>query len=144
VLVTSYEAMGWLRTAVGVALIAAPKAPMRLAGRKEPDGADALLMRTIGIRDLVLGLGTAAASRSGNTSDVRRWTSAALASDSLDVAASLASYRAIGKRDSLSAAMLAFIFVCGDLKARRDVPASGRLRHNSPVTAGSGPSPSAL
>jgi hypothetical protein len=123
--VTSYEAMGWLRAAVGVALIAAPKVPMRLTGRKEPDGADALLMRTIGIRDLVLGLGTTAAARSANATDARRWTSAALASDSLDVAASLASYRSIGKRDSLGAAALAFIFVCGDLKARRDLSAPG-------------------
>jgi hypothetical protein len=120
--------MGWLRAAVGVALIAAPKAPMRLTGRKEPDGADALLMRTIGIRDLVLGLGTAAAARSAQVTGARRWTSAALASDSLDVAASLAGYRSIGKRDSFGAAALAFIFVCGDLKARRDLSASELLR----------------
>lgn len=61
--ITSYQAMGWLRTAVGIALIVAPGAPMRLAGPQEPTGADMLLMRTIGIRDLVLGLGTVAAAR---------------------------------------------------------------------------------
>ena len=111
--------MGWLRTAVGIALIAAPGVPMRLAGQDQPTGTDLLLMRTIGIRDLVLGLGTVAAARSDDVSDVRRWTATALASDSLDAAASLASIRSIGRRDSWSAALLALIFVAGDLHARR-------------------------
>jgi hypothetical protein len=117
--VISNEAMGWLRTAVGIALIAAPAAPMRLSGREEPTGASVLLMRTIGIRDLVLGLGGVAAARSSDVQDTRRWSAVALASDSLDVAASLASVRSIGKRDSLAAAMLSFAFVWGDLQARR-------------------------
>jgi len=43
----------------------------------------------------------------------------ALASDSLDVAASLASTRSIGKRDSLIAAGLAFIFVVKDIHVLR-------------------------
>jgi hypothetical protein len=117
--VASYESMGWLRTAVGIALIAAPGVPMRLAGQRQPTGTDLLLMRTIGIRDLVVGLGTVAAARSPDVADVSRWTAAALASDSLDVAASLASVRSIGRRDSWSAAMLALAFVGGDLHARR-------------------------
>jgi len=117
--ITSYEIMGWLRTGVGVALIAAPGVPMRIAGQGQPTGASLLLMRTIGIRDLVLGLGTVTAARSGDLGDVRRWTASALASDSLDVAASLASMRSIGKRDSWSAALLALTFVGGDLHARR-------------------------
>ncbi len=117
--IASYETMGWLRTTVGIALIAAPGVPMRLAGQDDPSGADLLLMRTIGIRDLVLGLGTVAAARSDDRGDVRRWTATALASDSLDAATSLASMRSIGKRDSWSAAVLALIFVGGDLYARR-------------------------
>ena len=93
VVISMPEAMGWLRASVGVALIAAPEAPMRLSRRAEPTGASVLLMRTIGIRDLVLGLGAAAAARSGDRGDAGRWAAAALASDSLDAAASLASYR---------------------------------------------------
>lgn len=124
VTITSDETMGWLRAAVGVALIVAPGVPLRLAGREEPAGASLLLMRTIGIRDLALGAGTVAAARSDEVADVRRWTEAALASDSLDTAASLASFRSIGKRDSLIAAALALTFVCGDLLARRQ-PRSG-------------------
>lgn len=95
---------------------------MRLSGREEPTGAGLLLMRTIGIRDLVLGLGTVAAARSDEVRDVGRWTAAALASDSLDAAASLASFRSIGKRDSWAAAVLALAFVCGDVQARRHRP----------------------
>jgi hypothetical protein len=117
--IASYETMGWLRAAVGVALIAAPGVPMRLAGQEAPSGADMLLMRTIGIRDLVLGLGTVAAARSDDLRDVRRWTGTALASDSLDVAASLTSMRSIGKRDSWTAAVLALIFAGGDVQALR-------------------------
>ncbi len=92
---------------------------MRLVGRAEVTGAELLLMRTIGIRDVVLGLGTVAAARSDDGRDIGRWTSAALASDSLDVIASLASFRAIGKRDAFGAAILALVFVCGDVHARR-------------------------
>jgi len=79
-----------------------------------------LLMRTIGIRDLVIGLGTVVAARSAKAGDVARWNSAALASDSLDTVVSLASFRSIGKRDAWAAAALAFAFVCGDLQARRE------------------------
>ena len=122
--VISSETMGWLRAAVGVALIAAPGVPMRLSGREEPTAAGLLLMRTIGIRDLVLGLGSVAAATSNNTGDVRRWGTAVLASDSIDAAVSLASLRSIGKRDSCAAAVLALAFVCGDLRARSRAAAS--------------------
>jgi hypothetical protein len=113
------EAMGWLRAAVGAGLMAAPAVPLRAAGREPPTAASVLLMRTIGIRDLVLGLGAVAAARSNDVRDIRRWTLAALASDSLDTATSLASARAIGKRDAAGAALLALAFVGGDLVARR-------------------------
>jgi hypothetical protein len=90
---------------------------MRLAGTESPTGAALLLMRTIGIRDLVLGLGAVCAARSNDAADARRWTKAALASDALDTVVSLAALRSIGRRDSLFAAGLAFGFVYGDLQA---------------------------
>jgi hypothetical protein len=121
--IATNRTMGWLRAGVGIALVVAPRAPMRLAGRVEPTGAAVLLMRTIGIRDLVLGLGTVAAATSDVAGDVGRWNSAALASDSLDTFVSLASFRSIGMRDACAAAVLAVAFVCGDLEARR-TPAS--------------------
>jgi hypothetical protein len=113
--------MGWLRAAVGVALIAAPELPLRLPGREQPTAASVLLMRTIGIRDLVLGVGTVAAGRADG-GDVRRWVALTTASDALDVAASLASSRTIGKRDAIGAALLALTFVGGDLMALRSAP----------------------
>jgi len=118
--------MGWLRTSVGIALMAAPGAPMRLAGTESPTGAALLLMRTIGIRDLVLGLGTVSAARSNDQTDARRWLKATLASDALDTVVSLAALRSIGRRDSLFAAVLALGFVCGDLQALLTAPPNNR------------------
>src|SRR5580704_14692867 len=111
--------MGWLRTSVGIALMVAPGAPMRLAGTESPTGAALLLMRTIGIRDLVLGLGTVSASQTSDETDAARWVKATLASDALDTVVSLAAMRSIGKRDAVFAAGLAAVFVCGDLQALR-------------------------
>ena len=111
--------MGSLRTSVGVALMVAPGAPMRLAGTESPTGTALLLMRTIGIRDLVLGLGTVTAAQSADDSEARRWVQATLASDAIDTVVSLMALRSIGRRDALIAAGLAFAFVCGDLQALR-------------------------
>ena len=114
--------MGWLRTSVGIALIVAPGVPLRMGAAEAPTGAALLLMRTIGIRDLVLGLGTVTAGRSGDPDATRRWTWMTTASDGLDTVVSLASRRSIGRRDSWLAAGLAFGFVCGDLRALRGIP----------------------
>ena len=92
---------------------------MRLAGGEAPTAAALLLMRTIGIRDLVLGLGTVTAAQAADESGERRWVQATLASDALDTIVSLAAMRAIGRRDALFAAGLAFAFVWGDLQALR-------------------------
>jgi hypothetical protein len=97
-----------------------------MAGGAEPTGASVLLMRTIGIRDLMLGLGTIAAATSGVEGDADRWNSATLASDTLDTVVSLASIRSIGKRDACFASALAGTFVWGDVLARRASPAGGR------------------
>ncbi len=118
------QVMGWLRTAVGVGLIAAPAAPLKLAGQ-DPDAATVLLMRTIGIRDLVLGLGTIA-SGCGADGDGTRWLAVTLASDALDVVVSLASMRGIGKRDAIAAAALGVIFAAGDVQALRAASAVSR------------------
>ena len=123
--------MGWCRTSVGLALVVAPGAPMRLAGTESPSGAALLLMRTIGIRDLVLGLGTVTAAQSADESDARRWAKATLASDALDTVVSLAAMRSIGRRDSLFAAGLALAFVCGDLQALRTASEQRSSPHNT-------------
>jgi hypothetical protein len=123
--------MGWLRTSVGIALMVAPGVPMRLARTESPTAAALLLMRTIGIRDVALGLGTVSAARSNDQSGARRWVKATLASDALDTVVSLAALRSIGRRDSLFAAALALAFVCGDLQALRTASEQQSNQHNT-------------
>jgi len=113
--------MGWLRTAVGAALISWPGPFLRLSRREEPTGASLLLLRTIGIRDLVLGLGMVSAARSEEMSDLRRWSTATLASDSLDAVASVASMPSIGRVNSTVAAAVALLAVAGDIHALRTI-----------------------
>lgn len=112
--------MGWLRTAVGVGLLVAPGPVFRLSGREEPTPASMLLMRTIGIRDLVLGLGVVRACRGSERSEARRWLSAVFASDSLDVLLALASKGSVGDREGTGAAITAATFVIGDVLALVD------------------------
>ena len=114
---TTGETMGWLRAAVGAVLVVSPAAFLRLSSREAPSGVSVLLLRTIGIRDLVIGAGTVSASRRVSTADARRWTSAGLASDSLDVLASLAALRSIGRKEAAGAAGAALAFAVGDVVA---------------------------
>lgn len=109
--------MGWLRAGVGVAMIATPATVVGLSKREPRTHTAVLLLRTIGIRDLVLGLGVVWAARTKREGELRRWTLVALASDSMDVAASVTSRRSIGLRDASAATALALLAVCGDLQA---------------------------
>jgi hypothetical protein len=102
-----------------VVLIVAPEPFLRVSGGPEPSGASVLLLRTIGIRDLVLGWGTVRSARRGSRSELRGWTEAGLASDSIDVVTSLASVRSIGTTQAVAAAGAALLFAAGDLVAVR-------------------------
>jgi hypothetical protein len=113
--------MGVLRCAVGALLFVAPRSFLRLSSREAPTGAAVLLLRTIGIRDLVLGTGTVLAARHCSEDDLRRWTTIGAASDSLDVVTSVASFRTIGKQESVGATLAAAVFVVGDLLALRSL-----------------------
>jgi hypothetical protein len=115
------ESMGWLRAGVGVGLIVAPGRFLRLSSREAPTGVSVLLLRTIGIRDLVLGLGTVRAARKGTNTELFRWTSVGMTSDSMDVVASLASWRAIGSSASVGAALAALVFALGDASVLRSI-----------------------
>jgi hypothetical protein len=125
VAVTTGEIMGWLRTGVGVGLVVLPTRFLGLSSREAPTPVSVLLMRTIGIRDVVLGAGTVAAFRRGDDADARRWTSTGLASDSLDVVASLMASRSIGRVESAGAAAAALVFAVGDTVALGALRRSG-------------------
>ena len=109
--------MGLARTAVGVVLVAAPAAALGLSRREPPTGASVLLMRTIGIRDVVIGLGTFSAGRAGTDADARRWLRTGLKSDAMDAVAGLLSRRSIGPTETAVAVGAAAVFVGLDLWA---------------------------
>ena len=89
----------------GIALGGAPNSFLRWERTAAPpESSMGLLMRTVGIRDLALGLGTVASVRAGSTHDLQRWVGAGLLSDSLDVGAGLAAARTTGVRGVISSA----------------------------------------
>ncbi len=105
-----------VRLCAGVALSVAPIACLRWEREVPPDSSMVLLMRTVGIRDLALGFGTAHAARARSADDLRRWIGAGLLSDVLDVAAGFASSRTTGMR-GVSSALIASPMVALDLWA---------------------------
>jgi hypothetical protein len=95
--------IGLIRVGAGAALGGRPASFLRWE-RGIPAGSSMdLLMRTVGIRDFALGLGTVASLRSGSRQEQRRWVGAGLLSDALDVGAGLAAARTTGGRGVLSA-----------------------------------------
>jgi hypothetical protein len=89
------------RICVGVAMVLAP-------GRffKQASGTETLLMRTVGIRDVVIGTGACAALAAGAGGEFRRWASMGLLSDSADVIAGLTSSRSLPDTRSALIAIL--------------------------------------
>ncbi len=129
------KAVGWARIAVGVALIAVPRLVVKAPTGEEPSGAAVLLARTVGIRDLVIGVGTLSADRSaggsGPDADVGRWAHAALTSDLLDLVTGLVGGRWVGTRGTVVAAGSALPMVAADIAglvqlARGATPGDGR------------------
>lgn len=113
------QTLAVLRSAVGVTLILWPERFLRLSGREAPTAASILLLRTVGVRDLALGFGGLSAARRGSQAELRRWTATGAASDCLDVVASLASIRAIGRKEGAAAALTAGAFAVADFVALR-------------------------
>jgi hypothetical protein len=95
--------IGLIRVGAGVALGTRPASFLRWERDVPPGTSMELLLRTVGIRDLALGLGTVASLRSDSVAEQRRWVGAGLVSDTLDVGAGLAAARTTGARGVLSA-----------------------------------------
>jgi hypothetical protein len=106
--------IGALRVTVGVALAFAPRWFQREEHAETAGSSTDLLTRTVGIRDIAIGLGTAAAAQSGTAAELQRWATVGLLSDVLDVIAGLSSLRSIGKR-GLLAAIVPLPVIAGDL-----------------------------
>lgn len=117
-------AAGWVRVGVGVLLAAAPQMFVDRFVEDESTGTLVLFARTIGVRDLALGLGTLGAERSGNTADLQRWVRAGLISDSLDFLFGLASTRLIGRAGVAKATATVVPVIALDLLGLRKLAAS--------------------
>jgi hypothetical protein len=106
--------IGVVRLGAGLALGGAPRVFLRWEHDVPAESSMTLLMRTVGIRDLALGVGTTYSAYSGSTRDVRLWVGAGLLSDALDVGAGLVSARRTGARGVVSA-LIALPVVVADV-----------------------------
>jgi hypothetical protein len=109
--------VAWLRIAIGVVLSIAPRSVLRLQATDEPSGSLVLMTRTVGIRDLVVGIGSLAALRSGSDRDLRRWIRVGLLSDVLDTLAGMFSARLVGKRGASVSALVPVPVIVADVCA---------------------------
>jgi hypothetical protein len=95
------------RVAIGAALLAVPHLVTRSwAGEPGTTPGGKLLGRTLGARDLVLGLGVIDALGKGDPS-ARNWVRAAALADSADAVATVIAYRHLPKRSRFGVLVLA-------------------------------------
>jgi len=126
---TAAGRVAWLRIAVGLTLTVAPRSVLKMQTADEPSGPLVLMTRTVGIRDFVVGIGSASAVRSNNRDDVRRWLVVGLLSDLLDIAAAVSSGRSVGKRDAFVAALVPVPVVAADIHALRLLDSDQQTNH---------------
>jgi len=98
------------RVSVGAALILAPSRFF-----SPGSGTETLLMRTIGIRDVVLGSGACAAWARGEAGELRRWATLGLASDGADFVTGLRSKPLVGSKSALIATLSPVPFVAAGI-----------------------------
>ena len=94
------------RVAVGATMILAPSRIF-----SPGSGTETLLMRTIGIRDVVLGSGACAAWVRGEEGELQRWATVGLTSDGADFVTGLRSKPLVGARSALIATLSPVPFV---------------------------------
>ena len=123
---TAIRMIALARAGFGAALTVRTTSLLRMLVRDaEPTGSLFLFARTVGIRDLVIGVGTLVASFDGKNSDgLRRWAQVSLASDAMDTVSGAISARHVGVAGSLQATAASIPFVAGGWWALRRLPAS--------------------
>ena len=106
------------RFGVGAAMILAPSRFF-----SPGSGTETLLLRTIGIRDVVLGSGALAALARGDDQEFRRWAAVGLTSDSADLVLGLRSKPLVGTKSALIATFAPVPFIgaalLGFVRSRR-------------------------
>ena len=98
------------RVAVGAGMILAPSRFF-----SPGSGTETLLMRTIGIRDVVLGSGGCAAWARGEEGELRRWATLGLLSDGADFVTGLRSKPLVGSKSALIATLSPVPFVAAGI-----------------------------
>ena len=99
--------LGLGRFAIGAALVAKPQSAVGAGwvGDEAQRPATALMIRSVGARDMAIGLGTLAAARSG--SPLKPWLLGATLADAVDLVATFAAGSAIPKQGKAAIAVLA-------------------------------------
>ena len=98
------------RIGVGAAMILAPGRFFRAGS-----GTETLLMKTIGIRDVVLGSGACHSWAGGTQADLRRWASVGMLSDGADLVLGLRCKPLVGTRSAFIAALAPVPFLAAEL-----------------------------
>jgi hypothetical protein len=98
------------RVAVGATMILVPSRIFTPA-----TGTETLLMRTIGIRDVVLGSGACAAWVRGDEGELQRWATVGLTSDGADFVTGLRSKPLVGAKSALIATLSPVPFVAAGI-----------------------------
>lgn len=108
------------RVAIGVALLLAPGLAARgWAGAEASRPVTRVFLRTLGIRDLVLGLGTLRALNRGE--DVAPWARYGAAVDGVDAAATLVGYRHLAPRGRSVVLAMAATAAAGQVAAAENL-----------------------
>jgi hypothetical protein len=92
---------GLLRCTVGLTFLITPRTLLSLTSLDDSTGGAVFMMRTKGIRDLAIGVGTVAASTSDSDEDRRRWILAALGNDTFDALVAFLSQASIGRVEAM-------------------------------------------
>jgi len=98
------------RVGVGVAMVAVPT-----LFNRQGTGTEALLMRTVGVRDVVLGSGGCAAWANGDKGEIRRWAAMGLLSDSADLVTGLGSKSLVGRKSAMIATLAPVPFLAAEI-----------------------------
>ena len=113
--VTVLAAIGGLRVAVGLGLAASPGVVLRLLPGARPSGTAELLLRTLGLRDVVVGLATLTAARRRDARGLAHWAAVGVLSDTADGLAGALAARLVGRRGAavVAASPLPFLAAGG-------------------------------
>lgn len=122
---TAIRGLAIARASVGATFAFRTEKMLRLTVRDAPPtGALFAFAQTVGIRDLVFGLGALVATRDGGTNAAKRWLKAWLVSDLGDVVAGATASRHLGQRGAATAAAVPLPFVAAGIWALRRLSAA--------------------